>query len=497
MMSETSEVGEGTPLLAPHNSEVEREAGTPKTDQIRLFSCISVALSMMTGVGIFIFPNLVLQDVQSGGASLLIWTSAGFIALLAGLCYSELSTALPGSGGELVYIQNVFGRAPANLFLLTSAFVKYPAITIIMTRTSFTYFLKCFTDFSLESSPYEFVLSLAGVFIVLIACLMACCSTRLCTVAINALNFCKLLGILLILSFAIYVGVTAPDKAEIADRFSLRNTTTHAPTLLISLFGAIASYEGWNSLNLVAGEVDNPHYTMPLAITIATCSAIVFYLSCNVAYLTVLPLDVMKTSTAVALDLGRIALGRCGTVLLSVCVVASCLATVLGLVLCNSRLLQRAARDGQIPEVFKFTLNRTATPLLSVILHGLICSVFAMITSLEALTTIVIIVSWLFYMLCFTAQLVLRFRDKVKPSFKVPVLIPMFLILFSVILMIAPALTSVGKYRSSFTITIILLAILTPISVISTLPSLHRHGSPLSQTSNKLTRYVESSGSFS
>ncbi|KAL5258083.1 hypothetical protein ACHWQZ_G012886 [Mnemiopsis leidyi] len=448
MMSETSEVGEGTPLLAPHNSEVEREAGTPKTDQIRLFSCISVALSMMTGVGIFIFPNLVLQDVQSGGASLLIWTSAGFIALLAGLCYSELSTALPGSGGELVYIQNVFGRAPANLFLLTSAFVKYPAITIIMTRTSFTYFLKCFTDFSLESSPYEFVLSLAGVFIVLIACLMACCSTRLCTVAINALNFCKLLGILLILSFAIYVGVTAPDKAEIADRFSLRNTTTHAPTLLISLFGAIASYEGWNSLNLVAGEVDNPHYTMPLAITIATCSAIVFYLSCNVAYLTVLPLDVMKTSTAVALDLGRIALGRCGTVLLSVCVVASCLATVLGLVLCNSRLLQRAARDGQIPEVFKFTLNRTATPLLSVILH-------------------------------------------------VPVLIPMFLILFSVILMIAPALTSVGKYRSSFTITIILLAILTPISVISTLPSLHRHGSPLSQTSNKLTRYVESSGSFS
>ena len=40
---------------------------------------------------------------------------------------------------------------------------------------------------------------------------------------------------------------------------------------------------------------------MPLAITIATCAAIVFYISCNVAYLTVLPLDVMKESTAVAL----------------------------------------------------------------------------------------------------------------------------------------------------------------------------------------------------
>ena len=36
---------------------------------------------------------------------------------------------------------------------------------------------------------------------------------------------------------------------------------------------------------------------------------------------------------------------------------------------CSNRLLQKAARDGQIPEVFKLTLNRTATPILSVILH--------------------------------------------------------------------------------------------------------------------------------
>ena len=32
---------------------------------IRLLSCISVALSMMMGVGIFIFPNMVLNEVSS------------------------------------------------------------------------------------------------------------------------------------------------------------------------------------------------------------------------------------------------------------------------------------------------------------------------------------------------------------------------------------------------------------------------------------------------
>lgn len=121
------------------------------------------------------------------------------------------------------------------------------------------------------------------------------------------------------------------------DRFSLKGTTTSIPAILLSLFGAIASYEGWNSLNLVAAEVHQPHRTLPRAITIATCAAIIFYVLCNMAYLAVLPLEVMKESSAVALELGRIAMGRWGQIILSVCVVASCLATILGLVLCNSR----------------------------------------------------------------------------------------------------------------------------------------------------------------
>ena len=52
---------------------------------------------MMTGVGIFIFPNVVLQHIGSSGASLVIWTIAGVVTILAGLCYSELALSLPVS----------------------------------------------------------------------------------------------------------------------------------------------------------------------------------------------------------------------------------------------------------------------------------------------------------------------------------------------------------------------------------------------------------------
>ena len=48
-------------------------------------------------------------------------------------------------------------------------------------------------------------------------------------------------------------------------------------------------------------------------------------------------------------------------------------------------------------------------------------------------------------------------------------MIPIFLALFSVLLMICPVTTTLGNYRSSFYITLILLAVLTPLSVLCTM----------------------------
>eukprot|EP00116_Pleurobrachia_bachei_P003912 sb/3464174/ len=467
---ELAKNGEHTPLL--EGSGGRRDSGeVDGSKKINLLSCISVALSMMTGVGIFIFPNLVLQGVNSGGASLLVWTGAGGVALLGGLAYAELALTLPGSGGELVYVLEVFGAVPANLFVLTSAFIKYPAITIIMTRSVFTYSAQ-FVDssISVSSYPYPQLTSVTGIVIIVISCVIAIVSTRVTTSLLNAFNICKLSGIAGILGFAIYVAATDHGAHDLGERFSVANTSHDVPAILVGLFGAIASYEGWNSLNLVAGEVHDPARTMPAAIIMATLLAIILYVLCNVAYLTVLPLDVMKRSSAVALDLGYIAFGRYGELFLTICVVASCLATILAMVLCNSRLIQSAARDGQVPRVLRFTWITRQTPLFAIILHGLVCCIFSLITTLDALVTMTVFVSWLFYAFCFVAVVVLRLRKNAKkPSFYVPLVVPIFLTLFSVLLMICPVTTTIGNYRSSFYITLILLAVLTPLSILCTM----------------------------
>lgn len=61
---------------------------------------MSLIVGTMIGSGVFASPGAVLLHSGSVGLSLLVWVLAGVIALLGSLCYCELGTCIPESGGE-------------------------------------------------------------------------------------------------------------------------------------------------------------------------------------------------------------------------------------------------------------------------------------------------------------------------------------------------------------------------------------------------------------
>lgn len=101
---------------------------------------VALIVGLIIGSGIFVSPKGVLQEVGSVGGSLVIWAVCGVISLVGALCYSELGTSMPQSGGDYTYISEALGSLPGFLFLWCAVVVLMPT-GIAISSLTFAYYI--------------------------------------------------------------------------------------------------------------------------------------------------------------------------------------------------------------------------------------------------------------------------------------------------------------------------------------------------------------------
>ena len=116
-------------VLTPKDTDsdgLERKLG--------LFSVIIISLSAMIGSGLFVLPALAMLELGGGenplGGIWLAYLVAAVLVIPGAVSKSELSTAMPTSGGSYVYVQKTFGPLVGTIaglglwanFMLKSAF---------------------------------------------------------------------------------------------------------------------------------------------------------------------------------------------------------------------------------------------------------------------------------------------------------------------------------------------------------------------------------------
>ena len=69
-----------------------------------------ILFGRMIGPGIFASPGYILRSVGSPGAALILWAVGAVFALSGLMVWLELGAIMPRSGGEKVYLQEIYSR---------------------------------------------------------------------------------------------------------------------------------------------------------------------------------------------------------------------------------------------------------------------------------------------------------------------------------------------------------------------------------------------------
>lgn len=173
----------------------------------------------------------------------------------------------------------------------------------------------------------------------------------------------------------------------------MRGSQTSPGSIALAFYSGLFSYSGWNYLNFVTEELQNPYKwvfeyffenlnlylvfffrNLPKAICISMPVVTIIYVVANVAYFTVLTPDELLSSEAVAVTFGGKTLGYMDW-LMPFFVACSTFGSLNGAIFSSSRLFFVGARNGHLPAAISLINVHCFTPIPSLIfLVGFLCT---------------------------------------------------------------------------------------------------------------------------
>ncbi|XP_055940600.1 large neutral amino acids transporter small subunit 2-like isoform X3 [Argiope bruennichi] len=385
--------------------------------KIGLLNGIAIIVGIIVGSGIFVSPRGVLQETGSIGLALIVWSLCGFLSTIGALCYAELGTAIPKSGGDYAYIFESFGPLPAFLFLWVALVIIVPGGNAITALTFANYILE--PMFSTCTPPPNAVRLLAA----LVICLLTyinCRNVQWATRVQDVFTFAKVVALIIIIIAGAY-HLSLGNTQNFDNAF--QGTTTDPGYIALSFYSGLFSYAGWNFLNFVTEELKDPFRNLPRAIYISLPLVTVIYFLANVAYFAVLTPDEILTSNAVAVTFGERVLGVMSWIM-PFSVALSTFGGLNGNIFASARLFFVGAREGHLPNCLSMINLNYLTPAPSLVFLCLLSLAYLSTTEVYVLINYTAFVEALFVTLSVAGLLWLRYK---KPDLERPIKVNLIL----------------------------------------------------------------------
>jgi APA family basic amino acid/polyamine antiporter len=393
--------------------------------KLGLYTTVAIVVGAVVGSGIFRKPALMASQLGSPELLLAIWVGAGIITLFGALTNAEVAGMITKTGGQYIFFQRMYGDFIAYLYgwaifaviqtgsiaSITYVFAEYTEYFFVLPRFSpeieksveiyipFIGSIYPLYDFGVKGLTILVIILLSGVNY--LGVVFGGALARFFTTA-------KILAILVLVMFGFAYGDGSfSNFTEEASYFA--NTGKGIMIgIIAALSGAFWSYDGWNNITYIAGEVKQPQRNIPRSLFLGTLIVIIVYVLINLSFMYVMPIGEMAQSKLVASDVANYSMGAIGGGFVAAAVMVSTFGTSNGTIMVSARVYYAMSKRGMFFNTIGQVHPKFRTPHNALILQCFWTCVLVISGTFDILTDMLIFISWIFYALGAYGVFVLR-----------------------------------------------------------------------------------------
>src|SRR6202167_495914 len=381
----------------------------------------AVVVGTIIGSGIFLVPAEMMQAVGSARLVYLAWLVGGLLSFFGALTYAELGAMKPQAGGEYVYVRDAYGPLAGFLYAWTWFVIAKPAsvatIATGLVRILGTFLIFSFFSHNAFGVPFAVtwgqLVAIAAAILISVLNYLGVKKAGEFQLAFTVLKVAIILGIVVI-CFSGAGSVPGRGWSNFATTFT--GAKGGIAGFMAALVAALWAYDGWNDLNMVAGEVKRPGRNIPIALIAGVATVGVLYVLVNAGVQYVLPANVIAASPRPASDAVALVMGQFGASIVSAGMAISMLVTLNGTIMSGARVPYAVARDGYFFSALAEVHPRFHTPSAAIAVQAVLSIGLLLLGgNFRQLFSLAIFAEWLFYMIAGSTIFIFRWRDPDAP----------------------------------------------------------------------------------
>ncbi len=385
----------------------------PAKQAVSTWPAAALVVSNMIGTGVFTSLGFQIDDFSSQLSGsvfplVMLWIVGGALALCGALCYAELATALPRSGGEYNFLSRIYHPMVGFCTGLTSATIGFAAPIALSALAFGQYLCSAFPAIAhLIPNNTEHTAAFLLIVLTTLAHLRSLRFTGAFQAAATGTT------VLLIIAFIAYGFGTAPAQPvtflpHVADWHLFMSYA-----FCSSIFWVMYSYSGWNAAAYIVEEVRDPARALPRALVLGTAFVTVLYVAVNSVFLYTTPLASLDGKLDVAHVAGQQIFGQMGGRIASGLICVGLVANVSGMMWVGSRVTEAIGSTYPSLGLLGRT-SKTRVPYVALVYQFV---VIALLLSLKPDNIVNYVGSVLLFwsLLAVLGVIVLRFREPDLP----------------------------------------------------------------------------------